>query len=619
MKRFGVRLLVVFVIGMLGSAARAQERWVDAANGNDTAGDGSVTRPWRTITRALTVLNPPSASAPANVHINPGTYDSALGEVFPLHMNPFVNLLGADPATTIIRVPGSAAGLVGPFSFASPFRLRIDRLTITRDVVPQLPEVGIALNGYSNTPLEVEISRCVIERHGYGVYLRFAIGSPWIHDCVIRDMVGDGIEIFGAGSPRIERNRFERNGGSGVVVGADDVTSTPLIANNTLVANRTGVYLLSGGFTGSNNYQPPVFRGGTLDASLDANRVLDGERGIYLSCTGIGQLRSLVTNTVTAGNQRGIEVDAPSTYSTRAPASIQAIVAGSTISQNTVVGVRQGRFANVRIVDSIVVADGTDLDGVASGNVAFSDIGTGGFPSGNGNLSVDPQFVDAANRDFRLRATSPCIDAGTLAPPAPPQLPGVDIDGLPRDFDGNRDGTRAVDMGAHEFAPIDLACRYGNVDARLGPVADVLTVNGSIGDVDRVVSISAGTAVRIDVGAPPGGPSPAAFVLFVFPGVPDPTTPTRQPHGLGTACFPTPLNGAGSSRALVIFNNIARPQAQSIFGSGRLPSTAAPFSATFGASNTRSGVVATLQGFIADAASTNGSYAITNAVVVRVP
>lgn len=36
-------------------------------------------------------------------------------------------------------------------------------------------------------------------------------------------------------------------------------------------------------------------------------------------------------------------------------------------------------------------------------------------PSGTGNITSDPLFVDAANENFNLRPTSPCINAGTLA------------------------------------------------------------------------------------------------------------------------------------------------------------------------------------------------------------
>jgi hypothetical protein len=52
--------------------------------------------------------------------------------------------------------------------------------------------------------------------------------------------------------------------------------------------------------------------------------------------------------------------------------------------------------------------------------------------SGTGNIDVDPLFVDPVNKDFHLRAGSPCIDTGD--PNSPP----------------DPDGTRA-DMGAFYY------------------------------------------------------------------------------------------------------------------------------------------------------------------------
>lgn len=57
------------------------------------------------------------------------------------------------------------------------------------------------------------------------------------------------------------------------------------------------------------------------------------------------------------------------------------------------------------------------------------------------SINQDPLFVDAANKDFRLKSTSPCINAGTTISGAPSK----DIDGTPVPRGG---GT--PDIGAHE-------------------------------------------------------------------------------------------------------------------------------------------------------------------------
>ncbi|MCL1857206.1 MAG: InlB B-repeat-containing protein, partial [Kiritimatiellaeota bacterium] len=71
---------------------------------------------------------------------------------------------------------------------------------------------------------------------------------------------------------------------------------------------------------------------------------------------------------------------------------------------------------------------------------------------GSHNITSDPQFVNPAQGDFRLQATSPCIDAGNNAV--------VDWD---CDFDGAariqvQGGT--VDMGAYEVAILKVTLRW---------------------------------------------------------------------------------------------------------------------------------------------------------------
>jgi len=85
--------------------------------------------------------------------------------------------------------------------------------------------------------------------------------------------------------------------------------------------------------------------------------------------------------------------------------------------------------------------------------ITYSNI-EGGW-TGEGNIDGDPLFVDAANRDLRLQAGSPCIDKGSND--AIPMGVAADLDGTPRIVDGNCDAIAVVDMGAYEyFLPGDL-------------------------------------------------------------------------------------------------------------------------------------------------------------------
>lgn len=106
-------------------------------------------------------------------------------------------------------------------------------------------------------------------------------------------------------------------------------------------------------------------------------------------------------------------------------------------------------------------------DATAYGGYCSDQTGT------NGNISVDPLFVDGPNGDYHLTAQSPVVDAGTNDEAAE-----VDHDSNRRPQDGNGDQVAVVDPGAYELPTPPLVITASTVLTRdrLGPL--VIAANG---------------------------------------------------------------------------------------------------------------------------------------------
>ncbi|MBI1850972.1 MAG: IPT/TIG domain-containing protein [Planctomycetes bacterium] len=179
----------------------------------------------------------------------------------------------------------------------------------------------------------------------------------------------------------------------------------------------------------------------------------------------------------------------------------------------------------------------------------------------------------------------------------------------------NREGETVARRG-FTYLTSDLAARAGNVGTAVGPPADVVTINGNSGtDFERAVTLLAESAFSIEVATAPGASS-SPFALYAWVGPPSPVTATPQSLGgaaLGTMCLPTPLSG-GKPRPFRIWNNL--PDG-SRFGDATAPSNPAPWTVFRHKPNRMRRGIATLQGFMADANSTNSvPISITNAVVL---
>jgi parallel beta-helix repeat protein len=113
------------------------------------------------------------------------------------------------------------------------------------------------------------------------------------------------------------------------------------------------------------------------------------------------------------------------------------------------------------------------------------------MPTGIGNISADPKFVDAANGDFRLQADSPCIDAGTtvysydytVSPPTSTVALDIDYSYLLRPYNST------YDIGAHEYPDVADPLVYFKC---------TLNINGLI---DEMGNVSSGTIYGADIAA----------------------------------------------------------------------------------------------------------------------
>jgi uncharacterized protein YjbI with pentapeptide repeats len=225
---------------------------------------------------------------------------------------------------------------------------------------------------------------------------------------------------------------------SGVGGGVYCSSTTPVITNCTLSGNS------SGGF-GAGSY------GGTLtDCTLSGNVAVNSGGGASRStltrCTlsgnsteyqGGGAYEGTLTDCILSGN---------SAYYTGGGAS-RSTLTGCTLSGNSVLGGTGGGSYGGTLKNCIVWGNTSSAIGEQDiyGSTVSYCCASGGVTHGvNGCITNDPCFTDAANGDYTLLVSSPCINAGNNS--------YVTTDS---DLAGNaRIYYSFVDMGAFEYAGV---------------------------------------------------------------------------------------------------------------------------------------------------------------------
>ena len=221
-----------------------------------------------------------------------------------------------------------------------------------------------------------------------------------------------------------------------------------------------------------------------------ANTVLDGNAGGYGGAFYIGVNAPHVTST----NNLIIHTPYVPAIGIR---SGTVDIRNNTIVDNSGSGVDTGSYivgggtGSATIVNTILWDNSDDLVNLSA---TYSDIEDG--DPGVGNISVYPLFENSTNGDYRLRAISQCIDAGTGV-----AAPAADFEGDPRPLDGDEDGVETVDIGADEYSTLVASVSAAPARARPGePLSYTITLTnrgaGASGSVLLTDTLSPLTTYR---------------------------------------------------------------------------------------------------------------------------
>jgi hypothetical protein len=238
---------------------------------------------------------------------------------------------------------------------------------------------------------------------------------------------GDGVECVGAGGvlPRVTLDQVALSGISGRAVVA---TSCVVTVSRSRILGGTG-----GGV---------VVQGGRLN--LLENEVEAGQRGgISVSGASFEIVNNLIFNN---GNS-----DAPfgGVRLSQITSELEARFEYNTVTGNSCTGCQASGVECAEVTAPLVLSnnivygnhdEGTaQVGGDENCTWTYSNIGPRGAPAGEGNINLEPMWIDPMRNDFHIQTLSPAVDAAD-----PRSTLSSDVDGEPRPRG------KARDMGADE-------------------------------------------------------------------------------------------------------------------------------------------------------------------------
>lgn len=339
---------------------------------------------------------------------------------------------------------------------------------------------GLDTHGILVSASSIIMKNIIVGNHSCdGAGILITGGSPYIfankvignfHDRCSGGVGGGGIAIVGAGSAIIMGNVVtNNNGGNGAGGGGISLSAagTPSIMNN-LVSDNT-VQTSGGGIYVANHSDA-----GIVQNVISHNSAPQGS-GIYFWVPSGDRGPVLANNTIIAGagGTQGTAVFA-SGFDNQVQLYNNLLIALS--GQNAVYC--DNTFSPTPptfISNDTFSPSGTGLQGTCSSQ-----------SNQNGNLTVDPLFVNPTHGNYQLKGGSPAIDTGANSSP---YLTVKDFAGNERIVNGNDGPTAIVDMGALEFMPVVLTPQ--GLDFGVQPVGSSISKTAKLTNAqDRALTIS---------------------------------------------------------------------------------------------------------------------------------
>jgi parallel beta-helix repeat protein len=259
---------------------------------------------------------------------------------------------------------------------------------------------------------------------GQGVHTRYAY--VLVEDCYFKGKTGDNddVDLYGESTPPclVRRNLFDTP--------CEDDRVHPTLCS-AIISENVIKGSTDHGMVLRDKSSPVVTNNLILNCS-------NGGIAVENSCTAL-----LINNTI-VGCGRGVRLfdlgrwDAP--YHLHPGGGTATLI--NCVIWNCTQSITLADTSNTTIADrgSHVTCSHCDINGGQAGISVSGSRST--VTWGQGNLSVDPLFVDTAAGDFHLNATSPLIDKGT-----PDGAPAADLE------ENLRPCGNGFDVGAYEFGP----------------------------------------------------------------------------------------------------------------------------------------------------------------------